>query len=481
MSAPNFPDGVSRYAADEHDLDTYAQAENDLAKMRVPLLRQTDDPNSKLFVAYFDGTGNDAGNPHKGVTNVAHLYRATAGVAADDTSLGTFYLRGPGTQENDAVAAWDGARGSSYDARLETMYYEFCSKAGQWLRENPDSRISLANVGFSRGAEQAAGFARMVAERGIEDVSKAEVVRNSEGLIVKARYPAPPLQPPGQVAQAELLFDPVGTGIPYQRDRRPPPQVLTGLQITAEDERRDLFLGTHILDPGFTHDGRFLNVTVGGCHSDIGGSSREDGLARRSYNLGVDFLNALSDRPFLHKQHLRPDLDVVHRSVEHSRGYDDDLYRANERRGLPEHLRRGHVEAIGGRPADRSAQARDAEPIDRELDAAFPRRRVEIGPVPETPSQFRERAPARERNDLQPEAPAPDFLRRLLKPFADADTDPQTRRAALQAYLDSPQGQAFAAEVEARSQAAREAEAAQRAQPVALAEQHAPRVRALAM
>ncbi|HEY4582098.1 MAG TPA: hypothetical protein VIG88_04425 [Lysobacter sp.] len=114
------------------------------------------------------------------------------------------------------------------------------------------------------------------------------------------------------------------------------------------------------MDRGFSHGGRFLDVMVGGCHSDIGGSYPEDGLARRNYNLGVDFLNALSDRPFLAKQHLQPDLDVVHRSVEHAHYYDDDVYRRNERRDLPDGSRRGMVDAIGGDRRDRSPSASNA-------------------------------------------------------------------------------------------------------------------------
>ncbi|HZX80072.1 MAG TPA: DUF2235 domain-containing protein [Lysobacter sp.] len=479
MSTARYPDGVSRYAADGHDLETYAQAQRDLQSMRVPVLHEHGDGHARLFVAYFDGTGNDAANPAKGDTNIEHLHVATSNAAARDASLGTFYLRGPGTQDGNAEAAWDSVRGFSYDARLETMYYEFCKQASEWIREDPDARISLANVGFSRGAEQAAGFARMVAERGIQDVTQGTVVRDADGLIVKHRYPSTPLVSGSQIAQAELLFDPVGTGKPHERDRRPPPQVLTGLQITAEDERRDAFKGSWIMDPGFTHGGRFLNVMVGGCHSDIGGSYGEDGLARRNYNLGVDFLNALSDRPFLAKQHLRPDLDVVHRSVEHGSYYDDDVYRRNERNGLPEASRRGMVDAIGGDRRDRSPAASDAEPIDSALDARHPRRPVEIAPVPETPAEFRDRPPARERDDLQPHAPPRPILQRVIGIVAEAEVkgDRGLRDEALDAYLASPYGKAFSARVDAAYEAARDRQ--QETAMVASQDQQAPRLRAM--
>lgn len=478
--AGKYPDGVSRYAADAHDLDSYGRAQNELSKLSIPLLHNQEDPRSRLFVAYFDGTGNDMSRSDLGQTNVARLYEATKEAGRQHPGLGSHYLRGPGTQANAVVAMADGARGMSYDARLETMYFEFCRQAKRWLQENSDVRISVANVGFSRGAEQAAGFARLVAERGILDVDKAQVTRNNDGLIVTAQYSGRALLPGNNVAQAQLLFDPVGTGTPYQRDRRPPPQVVSGLQITSEDERRDVFLASRIIDPGFTHEGRFLNVTVGGCHSDIGGSYREDGLARRNYNLGVDFLNALSDRPLLSKQYLRPDLDVVHRSLEHGAYYDDDLFRANERRGLPAPARRGHVEAIAGDPKDRRAEARDAEPIDAVLDARFQRRRIEIGPVPPTPVEFRHLPPAQERDDLQPAAPRRGVVKSLIGIVAEAEVrgDRDATRAALDAYLASPLGEAYLRQVETRAQAAREAQLAMQVQSQ---EERAPRVRAMAV
>src|SRR3546814_19224380 len=63
------------------------------------------------------------------------------------------------------------------------------------------------------------------------------------GLIKSVEYIRPPLIPPGQTMQAALLFDPVATGV-KEHDRRLPPTVMSALQITAEDERRDQFEST---------------------------------------------------------------------------------------------------------------------------------------------------------------------------------------------------------------------------------------------
>lgn len=485
MQGRRRPDGASRYAADAHDLQTYIDAERELQSLRVPVLVSRADPHTRLFVAAFDGTGNDRTQPALGPqTNVALLYDQLTADPGSHPQIRAGYVPGPGTQHGKLVAALDAMTGRSYDARLEEMYLRFCRQAHEWLKADPDARISLANVGFSRGAEQAAGFARMVHERGIRDPSAVDVQRGRDGLIREIRYGGGMLQAPGQVAQAQMLFDPVGTGTPHRRDRRPPPSVLSGFQLVAEDERRDQFPSSRIIDPGLSDDGRFLGVVVGGAHSNTGGGYLEDGLSRRAFNLSVDYLNALSDRPFLQKTWLRPDQDVVIRSLEHAPFYDDDHYRRHERHGLPEAERRPAFECIAGRLRRCGPEERDAEPVDRVLDAGFERRAVPPGPVPETPRDDRDRVPAHRRDDLQPQAPPRSPVQWILGTFAAAEAagDRDGVRAALAAYLDSPQGREFAAQVEAGAARMREAERLAREDTTTRqAEMHAPRVRALAI
>lgn len=485
MQGREGPDGASRYAADEHDLQTYADAQQALSRLEVPVLLSAGNPHDRLYIAAFDGTGNDKRDPTRGPpTNVARLHDQAKAAADRGEPIGAGYLPGPGTQEGWFARALDAATGASYDARLEEMYLLFCFQAHEWLKADPDARISLANVGFSRGAEQAAGFARMVHERGIRDPTGVEVQRGRDGLIQEVRYSGALLQAPGQVAQAQMLFDPVGTGTPHRRDRRPPPSVLSGFQLVAEDERRDQFPSSRIIDPGLSDDGRFLGVVVGGAHSNTGGGYLEDGLSRRAFNLSVDYLNALSDRPFLQKTWLRPDQDVVIRSLEHAPFYDDDHYRRHERHGLPEAERRPAFECIAGRLRRCGPEERDAEPVDRVLDAGFERRAVTPGPVPETPRDDRDRVPAHRRDDLQPQAPPRSPVQWILGTFAAAEAagDRDGVRAALAAYLDSPQGREFAAQVEAGAARLREAERLAREDTTTRhAEMHAPRVRALAI
>jgi hypothetical protein len=54
-------DGVSHYPADEHDLQSYRDAQLALSQLPVPILVSAQRPHERLFVAAFDGTGNDAG------------------------------------------------------------------------------------------------------------------------------------------------------------------------------------------------------------------------------------------------------------------------------------------------------------------------------------------------------------------------------------------------------------------------------------
>ncbi|HEY4560330.1 MAG TPA: hypothetical protein VIG54_06290 [Lysobacter sp.] len=140
------------------------------------------------------------------------------------------------------------------------------------------------------------------------------------------------------------------------------------------------------------------------------------------------------------------------------------------------------VDAIGGSRRDRSPAARDAEPINEALDARYPRRPVEIMPVPETPAEFRDRRPASERDDLQPSAPRRPLLQQVIGIVAQAEANGDQRRRddALDAYLASPYGQAFAARVDAAYEAAR----TRQHDPAVIAQQeqqHGPRVRAMAV
>ncbi|MET0288609.1 MAG: DUF2235 domain-containing protein [Pseudoxanthomonas sp.] len=374
-------DGVSYYPASQAQLDSYRSAEAELAQFQVPRLITTGNPNQKLFVASFDGTGNDVENDPLHATNVAGIRAQIIDAAkAGNTQVVAGYVAGPGTQSDVIAKLRDGMKGHTYDERLEEMYKQFIDQAAEWKRENPNVEINVADIGFSRGAEQAAGFSRLVHERGIQDPAGAHYKLDRDGQIKGVEYSTPPLVAPGQVAQSVALFDPVGTGVPVdEKDRRLPPSVVSGVQIIAADERRGLFKSTHIIDPGVSADGRFLGMAVAGAHSDIGGSYHRDGLAIRSGNLMTDYLNSLSDTPFLDKraEPLEPGRNVVHRSEEGML-----LYKLGNK--VDRQSEEGYIERLVPKGmVDKVPDAYNAEPVDPALKGRFDYRAVQIGAVPQ--------------------------------------------------------------------------------------------------
>ena len=294
-------DGVSTYPATEADLATYRQAQQALSRLQVPVLYHANSPHERLFVAAFDGTGNDVISDPQHATHVGRFNAELEALQQRDPHVRVGYVEGPGTQDRLIPELIDKITGHTYSARLEEMYDRLMRQAKAWRDEDPQADIRLVGTGFSRGAEQASGFARLLHERGIQDRSGRIEARDARGNTV-VEYTKPPLVPPGQVAQAVGLFDPVGTGEPAKHDRRLPSSVLSAVQIVARDERRDAFPSTRIVPDGLSQDGRTLSVTVAGAHSNIGGSYHLNGLGARSGNLMADYFNSLSDTPLVQKQ-----------------------------------------------------------------------------------------------------------------------------------------------------------------------------------
>jgi len=375
-------DGVSYYEADAQRLNSYVDAAEALSRFHAPVLVHANNPHEHIFLAAFDGTGNDVFKDPEHATNVAKI-RAQVSLLAKqgNQQVAVGYVPGPGTQDHYLARTLDGINGNTYDERIEQMYKQFIDKAWQWRHEDPDAVISLAGLGFSRGSEQVAGLARLVHERGIQDPAGAVYTYDSHHQVTHVEYTRPPLVEPGQVAQAVGLFDAVGTGEPVrEHDRHLPPSVISGFQIISADERRGLFKSDRIIDPGMTPDGRFLGVIVAGVHSDVGGSYHRDGLAIRSDNLMSDYLNALSDRPFLALQAVPDDprLNVVHRSEDGML-----IYRLGRKvdRLLPE----GYNELLVPKGEVQVSDPYNAEPRDKMLSRQFERQPVKAGAQTVTP------------------------------------------------------------------------------------------------
>jgi hypothetical protein len=291
--------------------------------------------HARLYVANFDGTGNDKEKDPEHATNVAVLHDKLAMAHRRDPRIVSDYIKGAGTQDNLVSRTIDGLTGRSYDERIEWMYQKFAIQASEWLVDDPDADIRVMATGFSRGAEQAAGFVRMVHERGIQDYSDYTEVSDSLGHD-SIKWTRRALREPGKTLMSEILFDPVATGTPNNHDRQPTSSTVSGLQITARDERRNAFPSTQILPPGRSADGRFVGVTVPGAHSDIGGSYHQNGLSTLNFNMAADFLNAHSDVPLVSRlpEPTDPSMYVIHHSEDHMWFYGTSEFRQHGHRDI---------------------------------------------------------------------------------------------------------------------------------------------------
>ncbi|MDM0052214.1 DUF2235 domain-containing protein [Variovorax sp. J22R115] len=332
------PDGADTDLATEEQLQSYTRAETDLAQLRMPVLLHAGNPHERLYIAAQDGTGNslykDAPENQSIVARVHSQIRDLKDQGV--TNLASGYVEGIYTQDNPLKRIPDGINGYTFERRAEKAYHQFCEQAKAWLKDDPNAQIRVMGIGFSRGAEQTAALMRMIDERGIQDPEGAKIVLDGENLIIHAEYTKPLLVPPGQTIQAALLLDPVATGL-EEHDRRLPASVMSILQITAADERRDLFKSSDHIPSGFSEDNRALNATVGGAHSDIGNTYAIDGLGVLSYNLAAQYINRLSDTPIVQARIAPedPDLYRVHHSEQHAFFYRTQGYDAD---GLRDHV-----------------------------------------------------------------------------------------------------------------------------------------------
>ncbi|MFZ6734762.1 phospholipase effector Tle1 domain-containing protein [Undibacterium sp. Ji42W] len=311
--------GVDVKVATPEDLATYTRAQAQVDAFKVPAIYDSSDPHARVFIANFDGTGNDAINDPDHLTNIGILKKQLEDISRKNPHIYGYYLEGPGTQ-GGVMGTVDGALGVTHSLRVETMYEKFEKKVNSWLREDPDAKISVINTGFSRGAESAAVFSRLVAERGVQDLQSKVIQMPPDGsgpAIVS--YTAPPLRAGDSIPQTSVFFDPVGTGVQWLDDRRPAVTVLSAIQIKAKDEQRLQFPGTNLLPDGTSADGRFLSVTVAGAHSDIGGSYEKNGLSNRTFNMMSQFVNASLGGNLVKKLDIPtdPDMSVIHDSSQH--------------------------------------------------------------------------------------------------------------------------------------------------------------------
>lgn len=328
---------VHKNQATTADLKQYEEARKQLGELQAPVLLHADNTHERLYIASLDGTGNsmrkDAPEHWSAVAKIH--YQVEKGF---DPRIHSGYVEGIGTQDGFLPRTIDGWRAYSFDERVETAYLKLCKQAKLWIDQDPQAQIRVAGVGFSRGAEEVAALNRMIEERGIRDPVGAVVHQDKYGLITSIKYTGQQLVQPGKTLQAAMLFDPVSTNN-TEFDRRLAPSTVGAFQILSTDHR-DQFKGDQLLPHGLSENGRFLSVTVPGAHSNIGDTYSQNGLGVLSANMGVDFLNSLSDRDFLKPQAVPQDPAKyqIYRSEEHMALYTTRYYDRHHQRGETDQL-----------------------------------------------------------------------------------------------------------------------------------------------
>lgn len=363
--------GTSRPATQD-DLDLYSRAQTLQALQQVPFLRHAEDRHEYLFFVLFDGTGQDVTDPNQLPTNIGVLKKQLDALKFQaNLRIGVQYVEGVGTQHSLLARAVDGAVPYTWDEKIEKAYRGLATQAKEWKVQNLDAQIRVAEVGYSRGAVLADGLARLVDEYGIVDPDDLRFGRGADGNVT-VHSSRPPLVAPGDVAQAMGLYDPVATNMPRNYDARRPPSVISALALAARDEDRLTFPHEAILEPGLSPDRRFANVLVPGGHSNVGGGNREYGLEVGAFNLMADYLNGLSDKPFLDYRPLPAD-PVLY-----------TVYQAHGATAIPgmdkDALRDLRLELVNCKVVD---PCRVGEPVDAALANRFEYRRLQpLAPMP---------------------------------------------------------------------------------------------------
>jgi len=356
----------------EQDLALYQQAQALQAQQQVPLLQRAHNPHEYLYFALFDGTGQDVHNTKQQTTNIGILKKQLDALEMQpDLRVGGYYVKGIGTQRNAFTRGFDKLLAFSWDEKIEEAYRELAKQASDWQRLDPDAQIRIVEAGYSRGAVLAPGLARLVDRHGIADPDHLDFGRDAHGNIT-VESPRPPLVAPRQAAQAMLLFDPVATGMPRHYDARLPGSVISAAALLAMLEQREAFGHQAIIDPGLSADRRAANLPVPGGHSNVGGGARDTGLEAGAFNVAVDYLNALGDRPLFRYRELPAEATryTVYqaRGITALPGLDDDGVR-----DLREELANCKI----------VDPCRDREPVDEALAARFEYRAIEVrAPVP---------------------------------------------------------------------------------------------------
>ncbi|WAT16011.1 DUF2235 domain-containing protein [Xanthomonas fragariae] len=107
--AKKWADGVETYPATGQDLADYQRNRHALAQFQAPLLVSQHNPHTRLFVACFDGTGNDNHKDPEHITNIGILDdQVQTAVRHNVKNVSGYYVPGVGTQDDAFTRNLDG-------------------------------------------------------------------------------------------------------------------------------------------------------------------------------------------------------------------------------------------------------------------------------------------------------------------------------------------------------------------------------------
>lgn len=172
-------DGVTSHELSTADFELERIANESLSSLHVPRIFDRSAPKSRLFVATFDGTGNDAITDPEHRTNPHRIHVQAKQAANADRRIAAEYMVGPGTQSSLVPRVIDGALGYSYDQRIEEMYLLFIAHAEDverlptqmwdWKQSDPETDVVLVTLMKGAGTLQAIDFLEIAREFQIVD------------------------------------------------------------------------------------------------------------------------------------------------------------------------------------------------------------------------------------------------------------------------------------------------------------------------
>jgi len=292
----------------------HAQADEARA-LQLPQLHNAQDLHSKLFVMALDGTQNDAINDPLHSTNIGLISKDINTKYIHTQNVHSEYVSGVGNQKFIA-GMLDSAIGLTVQQQANDGYDKLVKQANHWFQDDPDVKISMAGLGFSRGAAALLIASNMVHEKGIPDLKSAvskQAIDPATGLSHLETSYTHYIVSPGQVPQALILNDQVATGKAEELNRHIAPSVLSVVQLKAEVERRPQFPFYSAEDPARL-DPRIHMMTFEGAHSDIGGGYLLNGVSSVTRQINEIVLNKWGAGIDEHAPETDPKKYVIHDS-----------------------------------------------------------------------------------------------------------------------------------------------------------------------